>query len=825
MPLLAVSVISAGVLAYEILLTRLFSIIQWHHLAYMVISVALLGYGASGTFLALFRDRLVAHFGTAFAGFAALFGISGLACFAIAGQLPFNALALVWEPLQLFYLGALYALFIIPFFSGACCVGLMFTRYPGRAGRIYRYDLVGAGAGALGILATLFLVFPDTALRVVVVLGPVASVIASLGETGARRMFAVAAYGAVAIALAVVVPPSWTEFEISQYKGLSTALLLPDAEVIAERSSPLGLLSVVRSPTIPFRHAPGASLGSLTEPPEQLGVFTDGGAMTAISRFSGDPDDGAHLDDTTAALPYRLLDKPAVLVLGAGGGADVLLALYNGASQIDAIELNPQIVDLVRELYAEFAGDLYDRPGVDVRVAEAREFVATSARRYDLILLPLLDSFAAAAAGTVSLSESYIYTVEALEDYLGHLRPGGYLAITRWLKLPPRDSLKLLATALAALERAGARDPARHLALIRSWDTTTLVVKNSPLTTDEIARVGAFAEGHGFDIAYVPGLERGAANRFNMLDEAYFFDGAKALAGDGRLAFIERYSFNIAPATDDRPFFFDFFRWRSLPEIIAMQARGGVVLFDWGYIIIFVTLLQAVALSAILILLPMWRRRVAGGPWRWPLVVYFFSIGLAFLFVEIASIHRFVLFLGHPLHAIAVVLCGFLVFAGLGAGVAPRLGDGLAALGNWAERAPYGAALLQRLARRGPIEVAVAAIVVFALLYLLALPPLFGALISLPDSAKILLSLALIAPLAFFMGMPFPLALAQVGARNPAFVPWAWGINGCASVLSAVLATLLAITWGFSAVVLIATGFYLLAAAVAGAPVRRQSGI
>ena len=821
----AVALVSAGALAYEVLLTRLFSIVQWHHYAYMVISIALLGYGASGAFLALAGEALRRHLGAAFAAGAALFAVSAVLSFAVAERLPFNPLAVIWEPRQLLFLPILYALFALPFFGAATCIGLALAAFPHRVGRIYRYDLMGAAAGAIGLMLALFVVFPDAALRLVALMGLLAATLAiSLRDSGAIRKSRAAACSVAAVAACAALPPSWTALHPSEYKGLSQALLVPGAQVLVEDSSPLGLLTVVSSPTVPLRHAPGLSLNNATEPPAQLGVFTDGDGLTAITAFDGRREPLAYLDFTPAALPYHLLEKPDVLILGAGGGADILLALLHGAATIDAVELNPQLVRLVAERFSAFAGHLYERPGVRMHVAEARSFVAGGRNRYDVIQIPLLNSFAAAAAGTHSLSESYVYTIEAFEQYLDRLRPGGYLAITRWLKLPPRDSLRLFATAVSALERRGIGEPGRHLALVRSWNTATLLVKNGRLSDQDTANVRRFADERAFDLAFLPGMARAEANRFNILDQADFFDGAVALLGPERDAFLRDYKFDIAPTTDNRPYFFDFFKWRALPELLERRALGGAALLDWGYLVLAATLIQAAALALLLILAPLlWlgrerREPAAADLARWRVALYFLAIGLAFLFIEIASIQRFVLFLGHPVYAIPVVLCGFLFFAGLGSGIAPTLTARLEALrARSPQRPSIGAA--DRLLRcflhvRHPaLALAVAGIGTAALMHLVLALPLFRWLMPLPDALKIAVSLALIAPLAFFMGMPFPLALARVAATRAALVPWAWGINGCASVLSAVLAILLAMSLGFNAVVVIAIALYVVAAA------------
>ena len=473
----------------------------------------------------------------------------------------------------------------------------------------------------------------------------------------------------------------------------------------------------------------------------------------------------------------------------------MLLALYHGAEEIDAVELDPAVVELVAEDYAEFAGGIYTRPEVDLHLGEARSYVARSEEKYDLVQIPLLYSFGAAAAGTQSLHESYTYTVEAMRLYLERLKPGGILSVTLWAKLPPRDTVKLFATAVEALEARGVAEPGERLALIRSWKTTTLLVRNGAFPPQEIAALRDFAEARSFDLAWYPRIEAAEANRYNILERPWFFEAATALLGPDPNDFIDRYKFAIQPATDDRPYFHDFFRWRFLPELASLRAQGTAAMLDMGYLVLVATLAQAAVLSLLLILAPLviGRRRFAGTAGKGPVSAYFLALGLAFLFIEIAYLQWFILFLGHPLYSVAVVLAGFLVFAGLGSAAAPWLDRRLG---------------VERL--RAP-AVAVIGIAAIALAYLLALPEIFARLIGLGDAAKIALSLALIAPLAFFMGMPFPLGIARAARWSADLVPWAWGINGCASVIAAILATLMAMHIGFTAVVVIAVALYLAA--------------
>ena len=794
---IAVALLSAGVLGYEILLARLLAIVHWHHFAYMIIAVALLGFGAAGSLVAVLQQPLLRRFRWTF-GLAALgFGAGAPLAFALAQSLPFNALEIAWDRAQPAWLFALYIVLSLPFLSAALALALAFRMHAARAGALYRMDLVGAGLGALGMVFLLDALPLAEALRAVGVLGVASGGIVLLWGTAPRlarggALLAVAA----GLALPAALPDEWLRPHPSPYKGLSLALTAPDARIVAERHGPLGWVTAVESPAVPFRHAPGLSLLAPAGPPEQIGLFTDGGAPSAITPANADL---RYLEAETAALPYHLIDRPRVLVLGAGGGAEVLRALHHGASAVDAVELNPDVLALVRDVVAGTSGAAWEIEGVRTHVADARSFAARSSERWDLIQIALVDSFSAAAAGVHALDESLLYTVEAFETFLDRLAPGGVLAVTRWLKLPPRDSLKLLWTARRALEARGVVDPAARLVMIRGWKTTTLVISAQPFGEGAIARLRAFADAYAFDLVWHPGLGESDANRHSRLAEPEFYRGAAAILGPDPDSFAARYKFALRPATDDRPFFFHTLKWATLPELLALRAQGGLPLVEWGFVILVATLVQGAIAAAILILLPLLALRApraisTPAPSRWRVVVFFASLGLAFLFIEIAFMQRFAVFLGHPLYAIAVVLAGLLVFAGLGAGATDRLA---------------------RLARRRPpITLAAAGIIVVGGAYIGLLPYVFEAAQGWPVAARIAAALALLGPIGFLLGMPFSLGLKALGARAPALVPWAWGINACASVVSASLATFIALHVGFTPVLGCAFVLYALAAAV-----------
>jgi SAM-dependent methyltransferase len=805
---LMVFITSAAALAYEVLLMRLLSITQWHHFAYMIISLAMLGFGASGTFVVIAYKWLSRRFRLALTANGLLFSITVVVSFAAAQRVPLNPLEILWDGKQTLYLVQVYLLLSLPFLFAANCILLTLARLKDRIHQIYLFDLLGAGVGASGIVLLLAALPPTACLRVLSAFGLLAAGLAVLNEKSRKSILLAAIFFCFGCLLPFAWPAGWLVPRISEYKGLNMALRIPEARVIEERFSPLSSIAVVRSPAVPFRYAPGMSLNCPQEPPPQLGIFIDGDAMSPITRYDGRLESLSYLDCLTSALPYHLPNRSKVLVLGAGGGMDVLMALYHRAESVDAVELDYQIVDLLQRPYKEYAGRIYDPPFAKVHVAEARGFVASTSESFDLIQVSLLDSFNTSVAGGYALNETYLYTIEAFQEYLRHLKPGGLLAITRWLKFPPRESLKLFATAVAAMEESGVGDPGQHLALIRSWNTTTLLVRNGAFSHLEAGQIRAFCDARSFDIDYAPWLSRSDVNRYNIIEEPLIYDGAEALLGEGRNDFIRDYKFTITPATDDRPYFFHFIKWSTLPEIVSLKEQGGLPLIEWTFPILVLTLLQAFVVSLVWILLPL---RVLGPMpgskrLRSRICLYFVCLGLAFMAMEIALIQKFILFLSHPVYAVSVVLSAFLIFAGLGSSLSRRWGCWIVGRGGSGPGMPGGLSL--------------AGIILVSVLYVFVLSPLFERFMVSSDFGKILLSIALIGPLALFMGMPFPLGLARVAATAENLIPWSWGINGCASVTGAVLATIVAIHWGFQMVIGLALILYALAAAAFWKPLK-----
>lgn len=777
--------ISFSILSYQILLMRIFSITSWSHFAYMIISVALLGFGASGTFVFLFLKRIKRHFYSFFTIFSFLFSISLWLCFALSQKIPFDPFLIIWYKRQYLYLLGYYLLLFIPFFLGATCIGISFSQFSQKISKVYFFNLLGSGTGALGVILLMYFFPPLSVLLFLIAIGLLSTLLASL-YLRRRVLIALTFVSLVSLLFFSFFP---LRLNISQYKSLSVTLNLPRARILKEVSSPLGLINVVESPAI--RHAPGLSLNFKGDIPPQLALFTDADSMSAITNFNYQLSNLEYLDYISSALPYHLLNKPKVLIIGAGGGSEVLSALYHRSSLVEAVEIDSQVVSLLKDEYAQFSNQIFSHPSVKIFVAEGRGFIQSSQHKYDLIQIALLDSFSASSAGVYALSESYLYTKEAVQEYIKHLTPQGILSITRWLKLPPRDGIKLFATAVESLEELGVENISSQLIFLRSWATSTLLIKRSPFNSPEIRIAKDFLQERLFDPIWYPGIEIDEINRYNILPEAYYYQATQNILFGEREKFYADYSFQIKPATDNSPYFFRFFKWKSLPHLLKTMGRQWFPFIEWGYIILIVTLVQTILLSVILVILPLFFvRKKAASRNKLPIFTYFLSLGIGYMFIEISFIQRFILFLSYPIYAVAVVIAGFLFFSGWGSYVSEKI----------------------KIKRLSTVTLAVVAIIVVALIYLFYLEHIFNLFIAYPDIVKILLSLLFIAPLAFFMGMPFPLGLARVSSGTASLVPWAWGVNGCFSVIAAVLATVLAISLGFDLVIIIALSLYILAA-------------
>jgi spermidine synthase len=776
----AVGFLSFALLGYELSLMKLLAYVQWHHFAYMVISIALLGFGASGTALALFREWFLQR------QTAALF-VSTLLCVVLIALIPsalrllsVDPFRLIADPSQLWRLLPFYLALFLPFLAGAMMVGLAFLLTPQQAGKIYFFNLVGSGLGGLAAVVAMQWLHPQEIPLAMAGFGAVGVLLLD-APTPALKKGGVAA---VLLVLGWMLVDPLQPPQMSEYKSLSRTMLLPETRIVRERVSPLGVLSLVESPAL--RYAPGVSLqyqGAIVSRPV---VFNDGEWVGAVLQEN----DTAALEvmkHSTAALSYELKDRARVLVLGAGTGSEMALAEALGARSVTGVEMNKALVAMVEDYGPKASG------GTTI-IAEARSFLARDTARYDLIVLPIGEGWTASAAGVHALFENYLLTVESFAAMIDRLAEDGVLAVQSWMNHPPRSPMKVLSTLVYALRARGVESPREHFAAVKSWGTVVALASKRGFGASDRQAIRDFCALHGFDVVYLSDMNEEEANLFHHVDRPHLFELARALVSGKEDAFFETYPFFIRPATDDRPYFSNFLRWGKVGELLEVYSLREVSLFEIGSVLLILTLVQLLVGATVLVMLPLVLVRRDRPPRRdfVRTVTYFAAIGVGYMLVEIVLIQKFILFLGDPMYSVSVVVAGMLVWSGVGSLVSGRLKD-------------RASVVLPRIMLLLLLILAVS---------LLFLSDLLRALLPLDIPIRFLLALLLLAPPAFLMGFPFPLGLRLIAKGSQGLIPWAWGVNGYCSVVSATLAVVLAMELGFQAVMLVSVGAYGVALAV-----------
>lgn len=777
---LAVFLLSSATLVFEITLTRVFSVAQWYHFAFMTVSLALLGFGASGTFLALRPQLLKRDLANSVASLCLLFSVCVMGSYLVSNHVPFDSFRIAYDRRQILFLSVYYLSLTVPFFFTGLTVGLLFAAMPERAGRTYFANLAGSGLGCLAALAVLSVVGGEGT----IIFASLLSAVGALGLAWRRSWvrFGLALTFAGLLGVCVLRPPDMFEINMSPYKALSHTLRQPQARLTYSRWNAFSRIDVVESEAI--RSAPGLSYMFPGAPPSQKGVFTDGGNLSPLTAASPGTDLD-FLNYLLVSLPYELVSRPRVLILEPGAGLDVMVAVHHDAAHVVAVDSNPLVIELVRDRYSEFAGGLYALEKVMVVAEEGRSYVHRTKQEFDIIQVSLDDSFKPVTSGAYSLSEDYLYTTEAFADYLNHLAPGGMLVVQRWLQTPPSESLRALALATSALQSLGVERPAEHVVALRSLYTGLLLIKEDGFTSEEMEVIKSFSQDRRFDLIYYPDIRPEEVNRYSILEEPYYYEAYLSLLQTADAgSYYASYPFDVTPPSDDHPFFFHYFRWEQTPQIMQALGRTWQPFGGSGYFVLLALLALAVFASLMLILLPLaflkGRHEVKQGR---RLFFYFSLLGIGYLFVEIPLLQRFILFLGHPTYAFATVLFTLLTFSGLGSLASSRVS----------------------------LRKVLPGLVVSIAFYPFLLPHLFGWLLGAPLSFRLLASVVILAPLGFLMGFPFPQGIRLTDRIAPGLIPWAWGVNGCASVLSAILAVMIAISSGFSRVLLFGGAAYALA--------------
>jgi len=849
--LAGVGVVSAATLAVQVLQTRLFSVMLWHHLTYMVVTVTLLGFAASGSLLALF-PRVARTLGdprAAVSLFSSLFGLSLIAAFAVLSHSQLDTLDIEQDRTKYFYLFLHYAYLVVPFVFAGLAIAAALQQYAGSVHRTYFWNLIGSGLGPFVFLLAIRPLGGPGTLFLCASLGGLAGLLASWSDRGGRawlcRVVAVAALSLAPLSwFAPAVTDSWVPVKAARSKALSVISDFKDAavefiqtKVDAEyptpdpryrttQWTPLCLLDTVPLPQQPAdvlrdRDDPGAT------PRAQVEVFQDGDAPTVMwsAQYAAERPYDRHF----YGLGYRLVDKPNALIIGPGGGNDIETALHNQARAITAVDINGDTLAMVQsEPFKTFTGDVYNRPTVRAVHSEGRSFLRREGEIYDLIQMSGTDTYAALSSGSYIFSESYLYTEEAFDDFFAHLAEDGVISIIRFRFEPPRETLKLVATAARALQRIGVEDARQHFIVVNQEDRQPLTMAEeiSKQLKDPrlLEKLRGFVENFKEPMRYSFTLVR--QTPFSEEDVATIRDALPAMSGDqvkhwlyygagheeadpdneyGQLLtamsmgpeaealFHEEYPYNTVPAVDDRPFFFNFHSFADV-EVFGSSSDAGYNALTGsepiGLYILVALLIQTALATVLLVIVPLCKLgfTAAAGASRGRVLLYFLALGLAYLLVEITTIQRFVLYLGHPTYALSAGLSCFMVFSGLGSAVAGRMGGGPA------------------LARTSAIIV-----VGLLLVHALVLPASLQATMWFSEPLRVAMTVAWIAPLAFAMGMPFPTGLALLRGETAGMIPWAFGVNGAASVLASIVSIVIAMQAGFTAVFVTAAGLYLIA--------------
>ncbi len=767
--------LSAGTMLYEVTLTRLFSVAQFYHFAFMIISLAMLGFGASGTMLALFPKLGRRRPQTTLFTLALAYSLASVGAYLLTNCLPFDSFSIAWDRRQIWILALHYLALSLPFLCSGAVLGLLFVAHPQRAGLLYATNLAGSAAGSLLALFLPLWRGAEGSVFFSGLLGGLAALGFSHGRDLRQRLTQVSlSTPLIAACLAALLGfPAWLQVRTSPYKGLSYALQYPGAEVVFRHWNGFSRIDLVESQGI--RSLPGLSYTYLELPPPQRGLFVDGDDMSAVLALPADVPAETDALRFTGYLPsaaaYQLRPGGQALVLEPRGGLELWVALSQGATRVTAVEANP--------LISAAGGSIYRHPQVTTVLEDPRSFVRRATERYDVVSLPLTAPYRPIRSGAYSLAEDYHYTVEAFRDYLARLNPQGILVVTRWLQVPPSESLRTFALVLTALEQRGG-DPSQQIVGFRGYANLTLLVKREPFTAAELTAVRQFAAARAFDLVYAPDIHPQEVNQYNVLPAPIYYQTfVDLLHSDDRASWYAAYPLDVAPPGDDHPFFGHYFKWSQAGQVIAEMGKTWQPFGGAGYFVLLVLLILALVAAAAIILLPLVAFRGkrfsapstgARAPSRPATLAYFGLLGLGYLLVEIPLVQRFILFLGHPAYALTTVLFTLLLFSGLGSALSPRL----------------------------PLRLALGVLILLVLVYPLLLPPLLNVALGLPLTGRILLTVFVLAPAGLLMGIPFPRGLAWLEPRAPHLVPWAWGVNGAASVVSSVLAALLALTFGFN---------------------------
>ena len=780
----SLALLSVSIIAFQLVLIQILSIVQWYHFAYMVISVAMLGFGAAGTFISLFRKYLLNKTDLLLPWLMVITSLLMSVSVTISqtSLFSFDSYRLFTDISQLWKLIATYMIFLLPFFFGALSIGLIFVKHVEKIGSLYFANMVGSGIGGVLAVGAMWWFFPEKLPTVVATLALFAGLVIIPKHLRPRFSIIVAA-AVAALSFFYISSPS---LNVSEYKSISKTLNLPGTKIIKRDSSPYGTIEIVSTPYL--RYAPGLSIKYPGMVSVNNAAFNNGDWLGPL--ISSKRDSLKYITYSTEMIPYIIGERNDVLVLGSGTGRQVNIALLNNTENVIAVEPNKALLNLLSGDFSNEVDSIYNNPSVQIRNISARTFLQASHSKFDMITLPIIGAFGG-TSGMFALQEQYLLTKEAFGEMWSSLKDNGIISITTWIDYPYRNPLKIIASFAEVLEQNN-KNPIEHIAAIKNWNTITFAIKRTPFKGIEIKVIREFCNKMNFDPVILPGIKADEREKFNKLqDKSLYTMIDKILASpEEREKLYSEYPFNIKPAVDDKPYFSQFLQWKSISQLSEFFGNQFVPFFEVGYVLLYLTFILIVIFALILIILPLVKLGWKGGKKSWALI-YFSGLGTGYMFIEIIFIQQFTLYFGNVIYSAAAVVSLMLISSGFGSLVSQKL-----------------------QAKPNRIIRIISFIVIALIIYTVFLPSLLKTTIVFTLPVKIIITALLIAPSAFFMGMPFPLGLRMLSLKNEIQVPWAWGINGVFSVISTVLATIIAIELGFVWVMIFAAMAYGLSLSV-----------
>lgn len=781
---LVVFLTSFSLLFYQIILTRVFTITKWYNLVSIIITLALIGFGISGTLIAILKKQIEKYYYKIKTVFLALYSFSLLFGFIIYQKIPFNPYELGISSFQIIYL-LIYCIAIgIPFLMGAFIIGLSLQKH--QTSSIYGINMIGSGLGSFFAILSLYWFHPFT-LIVLISIASTLSILIQPFKLKTSKTYAIPLFLITYITLLLLTHYSISPYDISQYKPLSKTLLLPNSHIEFTSLSPLSVVQVISADGL--RSTAGLSLNSPYEVPEQKMIFYDGSGTSAITPFEGNLNTVHYLDYTPGALPYKLIDtllRENLLLIGVGGGEGILKGNLYAYEAIAGVEIDNSVINLMKNDYSNFSGRLYSQSNVKIFNEEARGFINHSKMKYDLIDISLIDAYNNASSGIYAMNESYLYTTESIEQFYNHLSENGILAINRWLNIPPKNGIKMINTIIESLKNLGVTDISKHIIFIRSIQTGTFIISKAPFSQAQLQLSKDFCNSRLFDIIYQSEIKSSELNKFIKLDNPTYFTATKNFLTSNYNQFNDLYPFDISPPSDNKPYFYNFFNYNMLKQIISRNKKSPPVI-EWGYFLLVILILPTTLTALIFIIIPLHfikeKTKI-----EFKESLFFALLGIGFFFIEMPLIQKLILFLSHPIYSVATVITTLLIFSGIGSF--------------------FSNSLFPEKKRILYVTILIAFyLLLFTLFYNKILLPFSY----LPFLKKLPIAILVISPIAFLMGIPFPFSLNKFKRIKQKHYPWIWGINGFSSVISIIIATILAIEFGFNIVFMFAIVCYLLA--------------